>query len=284
MTAPGNGSDFYFRSHDLRLHALRQAGQGSRPVLVVPGITTPAGGIASFTAALAELPSVSEVYVLDMRGRGLSESAEPGRHRAEDYAEDALALVESARLDRPLLLGHSLGARVVVTARAMAPEASCGVLAIDPVLSGPQRPYPTQLDHFLSELAATKAGRGLEVARERFPSFSPEQLEQRVTWLATCDEVAIIESFSWFHLQTFEPVWEKVPPPAVLLAGDRSPAVKAEDASSLAELNPGATVLIAADAGHMVPWDNPGRCLEVVEGMLTGAVLDARTGSAPASG
>lgn len=274
MTPPGNGSAFYFRSEGLRLHALRQAGQGSRPVVVVPGITTPAGGIASFTAAVADLPAVSEVCVLDMRGRGLSESAGPGHHRARDYAADALALVEEAGLVRPLLVGHSLGARVAATARAMAPGASSGVLAIDPVLASPQRPYPSQLDQFLLELAGSKAGRGLELAKEKFPSWSPEQLEQRATWLATCDEVAIIESYSWFHLETFEPVWATVPPPAVLLAGDESPAVKPEDVHSLATLNPEARVLVAADSGHMVPWDNPGRCLEVI-GELLGEITES---------
>lgn len=268
MRAGEGDPDFYFRSGDLRLHALRQVGTGSRAVLVVPGITTPAGGISSVTAEVARLPSVSEVYVLDMRGRGLSDTAPPGRHSTQDYAEDVLALVESADLDQPLLVGHSLGARVAVTARVIEPGASCGVLAIDPVLSGPARPYPTQLDHFLTELAAAKAGRGLELARRRFPSFNPHQLEQRVKWLATCDEVAIIESFAWFHLETFEPVWERVPPPAVLLAGDESPAVRPDDVRSLAELNPRASVLLAEHSGHMVPWDNPERCLEVIEAML----------------
>lgn len=263
-------TDFYFQSDGLRLHASHHAGGGTRPVVVVPGITTPARGFASIASSIAGLPGVSAVYVLDMRGRGLSETAPPGRHRAGDYADDVLSLIDSAGLEPPLLVGHSLGARVVASARSMAPEASSGVLAIDPVLSGPQRPYPTQLDHFLTELAGTKAGRGVELARERFPSFTPEQLEQRATALATCDEVAIIESFSWFHLETFEPMWAHVAPPAVLLAGDSSPAVTAEDVLALAGLNPRANVFVAEHSGHMVPWDNLERCLEVIEEMLEG--------------
>jgi N-formylmaleamate deformylase len=272
VTSAPRQSSVFFRSDGLRLHARRHEGQGSRPVVVVPGVTTPAGGFASIAASIAELPEVSDVYVLDMRGRGLSERAGPGRHRAGDYAEDVLALIDELALAQPLLVGHSLGARVVACARAAVPGYSCGVVAIDPVLSGPgRRPYPTQLDHFLNELRGAREGHGIEHARERFPSWPDEQIAQRVKWLATCDEVAIVESFSWFHLEAFEPAWQAVLPPAVLLAGDESPAVTASDVSALAGLNPQASVIVAEHSGHMVPWDNLQRCLEVISQVLTPA-------------
>lgn len=262
-------SSVFFRSDGLRLHARRHVGRGARPVVVVPGITTPAGGFATIARAMAEVPGVSEVYVLDMRGRGLSERAGHGRHRAAQYAEDVLALVEQLGLEAPLLFGHSLGARVVAHARAAVPGYSCGVVAVDPVLSGPgRRPYPTPLDHFVHELRAAKEGRGLAQAKARFPSWSDEQIAQRVRWIATCDELAVVESFSWFHLETFEEAWEAVPPPAVLLAGDESPAVTADDVKMLGELNPRATVRLLGHSGHMVPWDNLPGCLDAVSEVL----------------
>jgi N-formylmaleamate deformylase len=271
------GESFFFASQGFRLHALRYLGRGERPVVVVPGITTPAAGFATIAATVADLPEVSEVCVLDMRGRGRSERVGPGHHSARDYAEDVLALIEATGLERPLLAGHSLGARVAVAARVAAPDRSSGVLAIDPVMSSTQRPYPTQLDHFLLELKGAKEGRGLEQARARFPSFSQQQLEQRVAALATCDEVAIIESFAWFHLETFEPWWAAVTPPALLLAGDQSPAVTAEDLVALKRLNPQARVALAERSGHMVPWDNLDRCLAAISALLRGATTGEQT-------
>jgi hypothetical protein len=55
----------FFRSAGLRMHAARHPGAGGRPVVVVPGITTPAGarwltGAATFTCwicAAAACPS-----------------------------------------------------------------------------------------------------------------------------------------------------------------------------------------------------------------------------------
>jgi len=269
VTKADTSVSVFIRSDGLRLHARRHRGQSGRPIVVVPGITTPAGGFASIAAAIAELPEAGDVYVLDMRGRGLSERAGPGRHRASDYGEDVLALIEQAGIEQPLLVGHSLGARVVACARATVPGCSCGVVAIDPVLSGPGRPpYPTSLDHFLGELRGAKEGRGLEQARKRFPAWTDEQVAQRAEWMATCDEVAIIESFSWFHLEAFEPAWEALLPPALLLVGAESPAVSGEDVRRLAELNRLATATVVEHSGHMVPWDNITRCLEAIGDLI----------------
>ncbi len=256
----------FFRSGDLRLHAARHPGQRGRPVVVVPGITTPAGAFAFAARAIAASPSSGDVYVLDMRGRGLSERAGPGRHRAADYAEDVLSLIGQLGLGRPLLVGHSLGARVVAGARARFPGSSAGVVAIDPPMSGPgRRPYPMALDRFLTGLHRARAGRGTEQAKEDYPSWTDEQARQRGEWLGSCDEVAVVEGYSWFHLEAFEPVWQQVEPPALLLFGDASPVVTADDAALLGRVNPRADVVAVAHSGHMIPWDNLDQTVAEIE-------------------
>jgi N-formylmaleamate deformylase len=256
----------FFRSGDLRLHAARHPGQQGRPVVVVPGITTPAGAFDFAAAAIAASPSSGDVYVLDMRGRGLSERAGPGRHRAADYADDVLSLIGQLGLDRPLLVGHSLGARVVAGARARFPGSSAGVVAIDPPMSGPgRRPYPMALDRFLNGLHRARGGRGTEQAREDYPAWTDEQARQRGQWLGSCDEVAVVESYSWFHLEAFEPVWQQVEPPALLLFGDASPVVTADDAALLGQVNPRADVVAVAQSGHMIPWDNLDQTVAEIE-------------------
>lgn len=260
----------FFRSGDLQLHAARHPGQQGRSVIVVPGITTPAGAFAFAAAAIASSPSSGDVYVLDMRGRGLSERAGPGRHRAADYAEDVLSLIGHLGLDRPLLVGHSLGARVVAAARARFPGASAGVVAIDPPMSGPgRRPYPMALDRFINGLHSARAGRGVEQAREDYPAWTDDQARQRGEWLGSCDEVAVVESYSWFHLEAFEPVWQEVEPPAVLLFGDASPVVTADDAALLERVNPRADVVAVAHSGHMIPWDNLEQTVAGIEAFLS---------------
>lgn len=248
----------FFRSDGLRLHARRHTGGAGRPLVVAPGITTPAQAFASIAERLAALPEAGDVYVLDTRGRGLSERSPFGTHRAGDYAQDVLALLDHLDLvESPVLVGHSMGARVVASARARVPGCTAGVVAIDPPMSGPgRRAYPISLDQFLRTLHGAKAGRGVAEARNAYPSWTDEQLYERGTWLASCDEAAIVESYLWFHLEAFEPVWQEVEPPALLLFGDSSPVVTAEDARVLEQTNPRVDIASIAGAGHMVPWDN----------------------------
>jgi N-formylmaleamate deformylase len=258
----------FFRSGDLRMHAARFPGAGGRPMVVVPGITTPAGAFAVAAARLATL--AGDVYVLDMRGRGLSQRVPYGAHRAGDYADDVVALIDHLGLERPVLAGHSLGARVVASARARFPGASAGVVAIDPPMSGPgRRPYPTGLGQFLSGLHGARAGHGVDQARADYPTWTDEELDARGEWLASCDETAVVESYAWFHLESFEPVWREVEPPALLLFGADSPVVTAADAARLGQVNPRAEVVAVARSGHMVPWDNLGQTADEVEAFLS---------------
>lgn len=248
----------FFSSAGLRMHAVRHRGiAGGPPVVVVPGITTPAGAFAFAAERLSRSAAVGDVYVLDMRGRGLSERSGSGTHRAGDYANDVLALIEAAGLEEAVLVGHSLGARVVAAARARFPGSSSGVVAIDPPMSGPgRRPYPTALDVFVGGIQGARLGHGEEQARQHYPTWSDEQIRSRGKWLGSCDEVAVVESYSWFHLEAFEPVWSEVEPPALLLYGDNSPVVTASEVQALERANPRATVRPVAGCGHMVPWDN----------------------------
>src|SRR5690348_17412763 len=39
----------------------------------------------------------------------------------------------------------------------------------------------------------------------------------------------LFRSYAWFHLEAFEPVWQEVEPPALLLFGDASPVVTPDD-------------------------------------------------------
>lgn len=243
-------------------------------MVMVPGITTPAAVIAFAAERLAGVGR--DVYVLDMRGRGLSERAPYGQHRSGDYAQDVLALVEHAQLEQPILLGHSLGARVVSAARAAVPGSSSAVIAIDPPVSGPgRRPYPMTLAQFVDGLHEAYAGRAEEDTRKHYLNWSEEQIQARGKWLSSCDEVAVVESYAWFHLEAFQPVWARVDAPALLVYGTESPVVTDVDVQELQGVNPRAAVAAVPRSGHMVPWDNLDDLVRQVDEFLAGADLEA---------
>jgi N-formylmaleamate deformylase len=265
----GAVSSIFFRSGILRLHASHHvppavAAHNGHPMVVVPGITTPAGAFDFAAARLAA--GGRDVYVLDMRGRGLSERSPYGTHRAGDYAEDVLALIDHLGLEQPILVGHSLGARVVAAARAKVPGCAVAVVAIDPPMSGPgRRPYPIGVGQFVSGILGARTGRGDIEARQDYPTWTDEQIAARGKWLASCDEVAVVESYAWFHLEAFPPVWSEVEPPALLLYGEESPVVTEADVVELERVNPRAMTASVSRSGHMIPWDNLAEMLEKIE-------------------
>lgn len=267
-------SSVFYRSGGLRMHAAHHRGGSGRSMVMVPGITTPAGVIAFAAERLAS--AGRDVYVLDMRGRGLSERAPYGQHRCGDYADDVLALIDHLGIEQPILIGHSLGARVVSAARAKVPGCASAVVAIDPPMSGPgRRPYPMTLAQFVDGLHGAYAGRAEEESRKHYPNWTEEQIQARGKWLSSCDEVAVVESYTWFHLEAFEPVWAQVEAPALLVYGAESPVVTDADVQELQKVNPRAAVAAVPRSGHMIPWDNLDDMVAQIDGFLAGLDLGA---------
>jgi len=250
----------------VRLHALDYGGDGV-PLVVLPGITSPAITMDFVAQRIGDLV---RPVVLDVRGRGLSDGG--GRYTLEEYAEDTEALIRGLALDVPLLLGHSMGARIaaVVAVRGRVPVR--GTVLTDPPLSGPGRgTYPTPLAVFLDQLE--QAGRGTdadEVARS-WPRWPRREQGLRARWLSSCDEQAVALTHRGFETEDFFDWWPAVPAPTTLIHGADSPVVTAAGAAEAARANPAADLLTIPDAGHMVFWDNPSVSIRTLRHVLVRA-------------
>jgi N-formylmaleamate deformylase len=237
----------------LELHLLDYP--GAEPAIVVaPGITSPA---IAWDFVVRALDVGRRFIVLDVRGRGLSGRPADGRYTLPAYAEDVEAVVDGLGLERPTLLGHSMGARIVVAAAARRPDVAGSVIAVDPPLSGPGRPpYPTTLESFRAQLWQAQAGISADDVRALYPAWPERELELRARWLETCDEEAVVRSHEGFHSEDFFDYWPLVVPPVSFVYGGDSPVVTAEGAAEASERNPRAELVRVPSAGHMIPWDN----------------------------
>jgi N-formylmaleamate deformylase len=250
----------------LVLHVLDYPGEG-RGVLVIPGITSPA---ISWDFVVEAIRGGRRFLVPDARGRGLSGTPQGGGYSLGDYAGDVAAIVRGLGLERPVLLGHSMGARIATTFAARHPELRGPVIAVDPPLSGPGRdPYPITRETFLSQLAQARAGVTVEELRSHYPSWPERELELRMRWLETCAEEAVAESHRGFHDEDFFDDWPQVAAPVAFVYGGDSPMVTAEGAAEAAERNPAALMVKVPDAGHMIPWDNLDGFREAVTELLS---------------
>jgi N-formylmaleamate deformylase len=239
-------------------------------VVIVPGITSPAITWESFAAELAR---DFQVFVFGVRGRGLSDRPATG-YRLAEYAADLAGFVSVLGLERAVVLGHSMGARIAAAFGVMYPEQRGPLALVEPPLSGPGRPaYPTTLQQLLDPVRASRAGVALDTLRRANPKWSEEQHQIRAEWLATCDENAVIESYRGFHEEDFFEYWPRLTPPLLFVHGEESPVVTASDIVEVKQANPGAAYRSVRSAGHMIPWDNPDGLLEVVRSFVHAHLL-----------
>lgn len=256
----------WVRNGDLRLHVLDYGGDRT-PLVVLPGITSPA---VTMDFVARELRDLVRPVVLDVRGRGLSDSG--GSYTLDDYADDTLAVLDGLGLgDDALLLGHSMGARIaaVTAGRAGRHRALRGTVLVDPPMSGPGRgPYPTTLEAFLLQLGQARRGTDADEVARAWPRWPRREQELRARWLSSCDERAIAQTHAGFESEDFFATWPSVPAPSVLLYGADSPVVTAAGAEQARAANPAASFSEIPDAGHMVFWDNPGPALAILRDTL----------------
>jgi len=163
----------WVRSGGVRLHVLDYGGSGV-PLVVLPGITSPA---ISMDFVVREVADLVRPIVVDVRGRGLSDVGKS--YTLEDYADDTVAVLAGLGLDRPVLLGHSMGARIaaVVAARGVPLR---GTVLVDPPMSGPGRgPYPTTVEAFVGQLEQAQRGTDADEVARSWPRWPRRELELR---------------------------------------------------------------------------------------------------------
>src|SRR5690349_15151646 len=250
-TAPVGRSGYVDRD-GLRLHHL-EYGNAGPPVVIVPGITSPA---ATWEFVSQELSRDYRVITLDIRGRGLSDTPPTGYSLAE-YAGDVKAVADQLGLQRPTLVGHSMGARIAAAVRVLHRGVAGPVVLADPPLTGPGRGTdPLSPEAFLDQLQAARSGAAPEDLLRYFPTLTPEHLALRAQWLPTCDENAVRDSWLNFHREDFFPYLRELEPPVLFMYGGDSPVVPESALREIKETRPDAEVARIPSAGHMIPWDN----------------------------
>jgi N-formylmaleamate deformylase len=262
------------RANGITIHYTRTGGD-KPPVVLSHGITDNGRCWQRVAEALA---AEYDLIMYDARGHGRSDAPEHG-HRTEDRAADLIGLIEALDLDRPALLGHSMGAETSALAAATAPELVRGVALEDP----PWREMPhSQTDadaaHWRANLAQWRANvQALQVqpleqviadARDRWPNWDMSELEP---W-AEAQQQTSLHVFTWMTepRTPWQPVVQGLACPALLITADPQlgALVTPEVAQEAAALNPRLRVVRIEQAGHSIRRDQFERYIAVVRDFL----------------
>jgi len=106
------------------------AGRGEPVIVLVHGW---AGDRSYFAPQFERFASSHAVLSVDLRGHGESDAPEPGEgvYEVETLCDDVLAIADDVGCDRPVVVGHSLGALVALACGARG-DAVRAVVMVDP--------------------------------------------------------------------------------------------------------------------------------------------------------
>jgi pimeloyl-ACP methyl ester carboxylesterase len=254
----------------VKIHYYRTGGDNP-PVVLAHGITD--NGLC-WTRLARGLEDAYDLIMFDARGHGLSDAPESG-YAPEEHVADLAGLVQALELERPALVGHSMGAANVALALATYPDlARCAVLE-DP---------PWQMAYDLGERAAmVEAWRADVIAKKSWTqealiakgrADNPRWTEEELAPWAEAHLQVDPAVFDWADAGSAVWRWRELVPafacPVLLVTGDpgRGAAVSPEVAREAAWLNPRLEVVHIPGAGHSIHRERFEPYAEAVRGFL----------------
>jgi pimeloyl-ACP methyl ester carboxylesterase len=119
--------DRYLSCRGLRLHVIDHGGPGV-PVVLLHGGSAHARW---WDFVVPHLGTEIHAYALDLRGHGESEWAPEGAYRIADYAADLGQVIAELGLEKPALVGHSLGSFVALHYAVENPRSLSALVMVD---------------------------------------------------------------------------------------------------------------------------------------------------------
>lgn len=269
----------HVQANGIRQHYLHLPSDGPR-VLFVPGIVSPA---VLWQHVGEWLRTRYDCFVLDVRGRGLSEAGAHLDYGLQTCAQDVLAFVRALQIAPVIVVGHSMGARIAVQAAAVAPELMTAVVLLDPPTSGPGRaPYPVPKERTLELLRAARRGQALEAMRASPARAWPAELQRlRAQWLCTCDERAVHVAYDDFHNQDLFADLARVEVPAYLVAAGHGAVVSDADIELMRLAHPRLSARRLPGVGHQMQAEDFAAFSRVLDEILLEIQLRGPTRSHP---
>ena len=216
------------------------------------------------------------LHLLAPDARGHGDSPKPAQgYGSDDFVGDATAVIDAKYLERPLVVGHSMGGFHAIALTVAHPERVRALVLVD---VGPRveaagserarRLSLTRPDRFPDEAAA------LSYLRETSPGYSDAVYANRLEWVFKREDGGLVWRSSKEALRQILDgregsaggVWERlaeIAVPVLIVRGTRSPTFSEATAKRMLEILPDAR-LVDLDAGHNVALDRPRELADLV--------------------
>jgi len=259
-------------ANGITLHTHRTG--GDRPPLVLCHGFTDNG--LCWTRVARTLESDFDVIMYDTRGHGLSDAPEDG-YGADDNADDLAGLIQALELDRPVVMGHSMGAATAAAFAARRPELVSRIILEDPPWSDDSWTQTSSEDQetFIAaqrEQIARRKNQSREALIAQCHSENPAwHASELGPWAESKRQMSphVVR-----RLLSGRPSWRSaaaaIPCPTLLITGDPAlkSIVKPETAREVQDLNPNVRVVQIDGAGHCIHRDRFEPFVQLVKAYL----------------
>jgi len=242
----------------LRLRYLEQGPSEGDAVLMLHGLSDSS---FSFSGVLPLLPHTLRVIVPDQRGHG--DSDRPARYSIDEFALDAVELLDGLQVPRVTLVGHSMGSFIARRIAAFAPGRIERLVLIGTGPSGDNavtREVAADI-HKLSDPVDPEFVRRFQIAsssdqlpREFLERIISESLKLPArVWRASIDAIL-----------SYTPVDDQIDCDTLVLGGERDPVFSAAEHRELADRIPNARLRLFDNIGHALHWEDPQALARVI--------------------
>jgi len=260
----------YVTANGIRMHYWRTG--GAKPAMVlVHGYTD--NGLC-WTSLARKLQDRFDVVMYDVRGHGYSDKPAWG-YDMETLAQDLVALIQALGLQKPILMGHSMGAAIVAAAAAMYPDLPRAVILEDPVfVESRQKRSPKEVAEIrekrrkeIEERRAMTRDQLIELAKTKLHPGWPE--EDYGPWADAKLQVSPEAAAVVGSLPDLREYFPKITVPTLILKADADEEQKKRNLE-VARLLPKGKLVHIAGAGHNVRRDKPAETLQTIQEFLAG--------------
>lgn len=259
------------RANGINLHYYRTGGNKS-PLVLAHGLTD--SGLC-WAPLVRTLEADYDCIMMDARGHGWSDAPDSG-YTNDNHAADYAALIQSLGLDKPALIGHSMGGGTGAQLAASYPTLLRGAILEDP----PWRPQGTHTapeerrahaEQWRTDVIANRS-RSLEAliagVKQRSPLWSAAEIDQ---WAPAKQQVS--PQALDYALYPSTPWWEvigQITCPTLLVTADVAAGaiVDQTTAAQATALNAQIEVAYIAGAGHNIRRENFDAYVAVVKTFL----------------
>jgi pimeloyl-ACP methyl ester carboxylesterase len=239
----------------------KRAGSGRPELLFLPGWCC---DHTAFQPQFDHFAPAHAVTALDLRGVGQSDRPDGG-YSIPELADDVAALCLEVGIEKPVVVGHSLGGMIAVELEARYPSLPSALVLVDP---GPIDPQPATVEFFRG-FAEQLEGPNGEAVRRSYVHDMGARDGQLARWIAEHMCVpsqpvaaAIIRGVSeWNGREPFA----RCAVPVLLL---RSELEADTDMLRLLEIKPDVQIGITTGAGHFHQLEVPEQVNAMIERFL----------------